>query len=1066
MDIFAAEKGSAERRRLLIISALTLVYFLLWANPVFCATYYVRPDGGTNTQCTGKADAAYPGSGSLQACAFNNPMWAIGPNQGSGPLAGGDTLIIKQGSYEMGYTNGIVTGGCDGGGAYTYDCYMAPIPSGPDPAHPTLIYGEGYDSGCSAPPELWGTERAQTVINLRDSNNVEIKCLEITDHASCGNYGAIRSGVFDDCNRSSFPHGDYAENGIVAKNSSNVLLQDLNIHGLAERGLLAGGLHDWILRRVNINANGMAGWDSDVGHDGTESSNTGTMILDNVTIQYNGCTETYPQGNPANCIGQGDGGYGDGIGNYNTAGDYIIQDSNVSFNTQDGVDLLYHGLGGSLTVKRSWFEGNAGNQLKNTGSTVVENSVLIGNCDYFYNSSLRAPGAAFPDCRAGGDTLELNFNQSFVTIKNSTVTGRGVSLLLMEDANGNWDAPIGCTGIESMVLQNTIFMGNYKWEATGNPQDVILAYNGGNDGNGGGSCGPYGAYPFTLTTDHILTYNLNQAYEHCPDGEGNICQDPQLAGSPTNGQVTSVELLASSPVRDAAAVITGMSSLDFNYYDRGDSWDMGALEYGSVPEDEQPPEPTCAEDPEYCSSESECEDNGYYWYGSDCHAEAPTCADGIEYCTTQALCEAQGYYWFNNGCHSTPATCADGIQYCTTEVGCESNGYYWYNESCHVEAPTCADGIEYCTTQVDCEGQGYYWYNGDCHSTPATCADGIEYCTTQVDCEKQGYYWYNGDCHSTPATCADGIEYCTTQVDCEGQGYYWYDGTCNAEPEPEPTCADGIEYCTTQVDCEGQGYYWYDDTCNAEPEPEPTCADGIEYCTIQVDCEGQGYYWYDGTCNAEPEPEPTCADGIEYCTTQVDCEGQGYYWYDLDCHATQQTTTGGGDDDSVTDAGQTVDNSSGSSGGGGSAGGGGGGGAGGGSGGDSGTDFSDSGAGSMDTTSDTNVLTQTAAGAQDSVASQTIGGSGKSLGSASVPATKAVESSTEWKPQSTVAMMRKSDQEDIPALMRVRPVPSIGDLEPSVVKAQGQERSLNFFERCVSWWRRLLSGVLQWFRRD
>ena len=48
--------------------------------------YYVRPDVGTAQQCTGRADAAYPASGSAQAYAWDHPFRALPP-----------------GSYRLGY---------------------------------------------------------------------------------------------------------------------------------------------------------------------------------------------------------------------------------------------------------------------------------------------------------------------------------------------------------------------------------------------------------------------------------------------------------------------------------------------------------------------------------------------------------------------------------------------------------------------------------------------------------------------------------------------------------------------------------------------------------------------------------------------------------------------------------------------------------------------------------------------------------------------------------------------------------------------------------------------------
>ena len=58
---------------------LSLVLVLLMTKAASATTWYVRADGGTrysanasNGQCDGQADAAYPGQGVNQHCAFND----------------------------------------------------------------------------------------------------------------------------------------------------------------------------------------------------------------------------------------------------------------------------------------------------------------------------------------------------------------------------------------------------------------------------------------------------------------------------------------------------------------------------------------------------------------------------------------------------------------------------------------------------------------------------------------------------------------------------------------------------------------------------------------------------------------------------------------------------------------------------------------------------------------------------------------------------------------------------------------------------------------------------------
>ena len=89
-------------------------------------TYYVRSDGGDARQCTGRADAAYPGTGTgnARACAWKNPGIAL-PASGPPSIAGGDILLIAAGTYEIGS-----------------DGEMQPIPSGRSPAVPTRILGK------------------------------------------------------------------------------------------------------------------------------------------------------------------------------------------------------------------------------------------------------------------------------------------------------------------------------------------------------------------------------------------------------------------------------------------------------------------------------------------------------------------------------------------------------------------------------------------------------------------------------------------------------------------------------------------------------------------------------------------------------------------------------------------------------------------------------------------------------------------------------------------------------------------------------------------------------------
>ncbi len=406
-------------------------------------TYYVRPDGGTFTQCNGLADAPYPGSGENRSCAWSHPFWAL--KAGEPPewiMEGGDTLIIHTGSYMMGY-GAPNTGWCYEEGAF--DCHLPPLPSGPDPEHPTRMLGAGWEQGCDNPPELWGTQRPWQIISLDGSSNVQIRCLEITDHSPCIEF---HHSPEIECERDTYPLGDWAPFGIYAADSSDIVLSDLDIHGLAWGGVHAGRLSDWTVENVRIAANGGVGWDGDIG----VSANTGTLIFRNVTVEWNGCGEKYPEKTPYGCWAQSAGGYGDGLGLNTTGGNWLIEDSIFRYNTSDGIDMLYVRLApSSIRIRRTQAYGNAGDQIKVNGPTTVENSLMVSNCGFFDGKSFTYH---VDNCRAGGSALALSARKaSQVSVVNSTIAGQGDCLCLIECDS------LDCDGSETFIIQNNIFMG-------------------------------------------------------------------------------------------------------------------------------------------------------------------------------------------------------------------------------------------------------------------------------------------------------------------------------------------------------------------------------------------------------------------------------------------------------------------------------------------------------------------------------------------------------------------------------------------------------------------------------
>ncbi len=509
--------------------------------------YYVRPKGGSSAQCTGLTNRDYPGSGSKRDCAFSHPFLAL-PPKGAARLKGGDWLIIADGSYRM----GIGAPGasvCEASSAY--DCDMQPIPSGPAKDRPTRILGAGYAAGCKTRPQLYGVERAWHVLDLTSSSNVEINCLEITDHSSCveDHSGSLR------CKRSgSGPYGDWSPTGIYAIDSSNVTLKKLNIHGLAHHGILAGRLRDWTLQDVSIAANGWVGFDGDLGSHISDSSNSGTLLFRRVTIAYNGCGETYPGAKPTGCWGQKAGGYGDGLGTASTGGDWVFEDCRFLHNVSDGLDLLYHEKGGKVVLRRCLAEGNAGNQVKVTGKELhIENSVMVGNCAYFKGK----PFTHLVDhCRALGNTLSVGLMAGTqLSLINSSLFGEGDVLITAEPRLSS------CNGSEKLTARNNIFVGSTDYHQPAEKSALVWI----------GSCS--GA---SLDADYSVAHNLKGT---CKVGPNDRCADPKIG--PLSGGAYGMSPKAGSPAIDSGLKVGAqVPDHDFNKKKRpaGKGVDRGAFE--------------------------------------------------------------------------------------------------------------------------------------------------------------------------------------------------------------------------------------------------------------------------------------------------------------------------------------------------------------------------------------------------------------------------------------------------------------------------------------------------------
>lgn len=448
--------------------------------------YYVRADGGTPSECNGRHDQ--PAEGNKPNCAWANPLHALNPIR----IGEGSNLFIGGGEYEIGFGVPEV-GDCPEIGRW--NCGPQPLPAG------VTIAGD-----CSNVPKLIGIERVSSVLRLDKSHNSTVKCLEITDGAECTQTHNGSHPSDHRCRRDKAPFGPWSPTGIIATDSTDVILDRVNVHGMANRCVRAGALKDWTIKSSRFVGCGRAGWDGDIpGRD--DESNAGTIHFVDSEISWNGCIESLSGSNYFGCFAQTKGGYGDGLGTAATRGHWIFERVRVEYNTSDGLDLLYlnrHGVGGSFEVRDSWLAHNAGSQLKVHTGGVVENNVIIGNC---------ANHGRFPDmlggdlCRAGGNALSisgLHWDDDEVVVVNNTMAGHGDCLTVTPSPGG------------TVRYIDNIFQGGPEYR---------VQRNGRRDQVCGHFCSPDKCQGINLQFDGNVFWKVK--HDQCI-GANRVCADPML----------------------------------------------------------------------------------------------------------------------------------------------------------------------------------------------------------------------------------------------------------------------------------------------------------------------------------------------------------------------------------------------------------------------------------------------------------------------------------------------------------------------------------------------------------
>ena len=570
-------KSKSKKNRLFpeIFLSLGILFLgnLVFIKNVSAATYYVRPDGGTAEQCTGLVDAPYSGSGTGQSCAWNHLFEALGVKDASNypvHISGGDTVIVKSGSYRMGYAAGVYDSqSCSS--SWPYDCVMNSPPAGIDENHPTRILGEGWDEECSNPPELYGVEKSKQVITLLDTSNIELQCLEITDHENCSTNNNLSSSV-PKCN-TSFPYGDWAQKGIEFRNVNNLYVKNLNIHGLTGPGIRGAEITDFTMEKSRISYNNAGGLNGET-PGASPNQFYGTMNFDQVDISWNGCVENYPNNNTivdGSCVGGNNGGYGDGVGLAETGGTWHWNNCSFIGNVEDGLDMLYmRTQNGQSYVQNSFFEHNGGNDLKTGGSTVIKNNVLIGDCNYFNGKPI---DGNVVHCR-GNATLSITLqeNNSSATIINNSLGGNSD---IMISASSSAAGSTVCDGSERIYIANNIFRGGTHFQLPDTKKVDSYYFHDTCSG-------------FESTIKNNVFFNNKDGVNDCVNSMDSICADPLYKVFDEENDLYNFDIQNNSPAIDAGlsagtsvgynTAVTTIPDKDYNNIDR-QNVDIGAYEH-------------------------------------------------------------------------------------------------------------------------------------------------------------------------------------------------------------------------------------------------------------------------------------------------------------------------------------------------------------------------------------------------------------------------------------------------------------------------------------------------------
>lgn len=364
-------------------------------NPTVTSNiYYYRSDGGTrysaaNTsgRCNGTANAADPGSGTNQNCAFNNPQycWTDGVSTSGYTGAVQATDICQEGNappaspYIIFHQGNI--------GSEWSQPYNSP-PSGV-PGHPTKWRGFNYLSctsdkdhiGNRSPMITLGGEFSNA-INLPYVQNFESDCLDISTGNDC-NQGIVAGYIDFACPGSGTPKNPFIV--VVDDMTSNFVDNNSRWHG-ASNGVTGTPGPGMVLNGTSIQYGFLDGTNLDdpFGTPGVEADG---IVLNSVDLSFNGCTEEQPKA--LSSVSRGSGvmnvTFGSAHVNYIVGNNFVLTGaspsdlngtypvSSITFNQQTATIT-----GGTITFQPS----HAGLGAYYIATVTTSSAVSFGSMDY------------------------------------------------------------------------------------------------------------------------------------------------------------------------------------------------------------------------------------------------------------------------------------------------------------------------------------------------------------------------------------------------------------------------------------------------------------------------------------------------------------------------------------------------------------------------------------------------------------------------------------------------------------------------------------------------------------